>query len=350
MKALTFSGIGTIHYEEIPDPAILDDSDVIVQTQHCAVCGSDLHVFHGREAGIDPHTAMGHEFTGEVVETGKKVSRFRPGDKVVSPFTTACGSCFYCLQGLSARCIHNQIYGWVQNGAGLQGAQAEYVRVPLADSTLINYEEYDLSSELALLAGDVFSTGYFGASLAEVKKGGSVVVIGCGPVGLMAVFSALLMGASKVLAVDTIDRRLRLAGKMGAIALEAGNSLREAVHDYTVGRGADAVIEAVGSASAQSLAFELVRPGGIIATIGVHTVDHFTFTPADVYNKNITYKSGRCPARSLMPATLPLIEANGPILSEIITHRMSLKDGVSAYEIFDQKRDGCIKVILHTEG
>lgn len=349
MKALTFNGIGSIRYEDISDPVLFDDGDVIVQMEHCAICGSDLHVLHGRELGIDPHTAMGHEFTGEVVETGKKVSRFRPGDKVVSPFTTACGTCYYCLHGLSARCIHNQIYGWVQDGAGLQGCQAEYVRVPLADSTLINYEEYDLSGELALLAGDVFSTGYFGAGLAEVKNGGSVVVIGCGPVGLMAVYSALLMEAGRVLAVDTIDQRLQFANKMGALTLDASQPVREAVFQYTGGRGADAVIEAVGSAPAQRLAFELVRPGGIIATIGVHTTDHFVFKPADVYNKNITYKSGRCPARSLMETTLPLLAANAPSLSNIITHRMKLKDGVSAYEIFDQKMDGCIKVILSSD-
>lgn len=349
MKALTFNGIGSIRYEEIPDPVLINDGDVIVHTEHCAICGSDLHVLHGREQGIDLHTAMGHEFTGEVVEVGKKVGRFRPGDKVVSPFTTACGKCYYCLHGLSARCIHNQIYGWVQNGTGLQGGQAEYVRVPLADSTLINYEEYDLSGELALLAGDVFSTGYFGASMAEVKKGGSVVVIGCGPVGLMAVYSALLMDAGKILAVDTIDRRLQFANKMGAIALDASQPVREAVFQYTEGRGADAVIEAVGSAPAQRLAFELVRPGGIIATIGVHTTDHFVFKPADVYNKNITYKSGRCPARSLMETTLPLLAANVQTLSNIITHRMNLKEGVNAYEIFDQKKDGCIKLILSTD-
>lgn len=349
MKALTFNGIGSIRYEDIPDPVLLDEGDVIVHMEHCAICGSDLHVLHGREQGIDLHTAMGHEFTGEVVETGKKVRRFRAGDKVVSPFTTACGTCYYCLHGLSARCIQNQIYGWVQGGAGLQGSQAEYVRVPLADSTLINYEEYDLSGDLALLAGDVFSTGYFGAVLAEVKKGGSVVVIGCGPVGLMAVYSALLMEAGRILAVDTIDPRLQLANKMGAIALDASQPVREAVFQHTGGRGADAVIEAVGSAPAQKLAFELVRPGGIIATIGVHTTDHFVFKPADVYNKNITYKSGRCPARSLMETTLPLLAANAETLSHIITHRMELKDGVSAYEIFDKKKDGCIKVILNTD-
>lgn len=345
MKALTFTGIQSVAYESIPDPVITQDTDVIVRMDCCAICGSDLHVYHGKESGIDLHTAMGHEFAGEIIELGKSVRHLKIGDKVVSPFTTACGTCFYCLKGLSARCIHNQIYGWVENGIGLQGAQAEYIRVPIADSTLINYKEYNLKPEEALLAGDIFSTGYFGALLCDIKPGDSVAVIGCGPVGLMATFSAQLM-QSTVYSIDHVDERLMLAQSFGGKPLKNQAALIHEIKELTEGRGVDAVIEAVGNESAQRLAYDLVRPGGVISTIGVHTTDSFVFKPSDVYNKNLTYKSGRCPARSLMMTTLPLIVEHRTILNQIFTHKMPLKEGPEAYQIFDKKLNGCLKVIL----
>jgi threonine dehydrogenase-like Zn-dependent dehydrogenase len=289
---------------------------------------------------------MGHEFTGEVVERGKNVKSFSIGDKVVSPFTTACGSCFYCKLGLSARCDQNQIYGWKEKGKGLEGAQAEFIRVPLADTTLIDYRAFDLKSEEAIIAGDIMSTGYFGAKLCMIKSKDIVTVVGCGPVGLLAAFSALQIGAAKVYCIDTVDYRLNAAAHFGAVPIKLNSFTIQHIRDATQGRGADAVIEAVGNESAQQLAFDLVRPGGIISTIGVHTTNHFTFKPADVYNKNITYSSGRCPARSLMPEILPMIAQHKKILPFIFTHKMKLSDGVKAYNIFDKREDNCIKIIL----
>lgn len=346
MKALTYTGLKSISYESIADPRLMEPTDVIVKTNSCALCGSDLHVFHGRETGIDLHTVMGHEFTGEIIETGSQVKAFTRGDLVVSPFTTACGECFYCKSGLSARCIKNQIYGWVEQGVGLQGAQAEYVRVPMADSTLIGYEQYGLTGDLALLAGDIFSTGYYGALLAEIKTDSVIAVVGCGPVGLMAILAAQLLGARTVIALDNIEPRLDLAKSLGAETFHPSGPWETRIHDFTEGRGVDAVIEAVGNESAQSLAFRLVRPGGIIATIGVHTTGSFVFKPADVYNKNLNYKSGRCPARSLMEHTLPLIKKNEALISPLITHRMSLAAGPLAYELFDQKKENCVKIVF----
>ena len=346
MKALTFTGIRSITYESIPDPKLISSTDVIIKTDCCAICGSDLHVYHGREQGIDMHTAMGHEFAGEIIELGKDVKSFKLGDKVVSSFTTACGDCFYCLKGLSARCIHNQIYGWIENGHGLHGAQAEFVRVPLADSTLINYETHELLPEEALLAGDIFSTGYFGALMCDIHPGDHIAVIGCGPVGLMATFSAHLLNADAVYAIDQVEERLAFANLFGGIPMKNDIDLIKQIKDLTQGRGVDAVIEAVGNESAQQLAFDLVRPGGTISTIGVHTTDPFVFKPADVYNKNITYKSGRCPARSLMNTTLPLISTHKSVLNKLFTHRFALRDGVQGYNIFDRKLDGCLKVLL----
>ncbi len=348
MKALTFTGLQSITYETIPDPILEFATDVIVKVDHCAICGSDLHIYHGRETGLDMHTCMGHEFTGEIVEMGRAVTAFNFGDKVVSPFTTACGECFYCKRGLSARCIHNQIYGWRENGKGLQGGQAEYVRVPMAETTLMDYTPFDLKSEEAILAGDILSTGYFGARLCKIIEGDIVVVVGCGPVGLLACFSAVSMGAN-VIAIDSIDYRLHAATAFGAVAIKLKDDVKNLILDKTDGRGADAVIEAVGNESAQALAYELVRPGGIISTIGVHTSDDFVFKPADVYNKNITYSSGRCPARSLMPEILPFISKSKTKLASIFTHRMHLKDGVRAYDIFDKRMDDCIKVLMDTQ-
>src|SRR3954470_12158436 len=189
MKALTFRGKETIDYESIADPAILFPTDVIVKVKVCAICGSDLHVYHEHEKGIDHGTAMGHEFAGEIVEVGKESRAFKKGDFVMSPFTTSCGKCFYCQIGLTCRCIHNQLYGWVEKGKGLHGGQAEYVRVPLADSTLMTVPE-GVTIEEGLLLGDILSTGYFCAQQAEVKPNGTYAVIGCGPVGLMTILGA----------------------------------------------------------------------------------------------------------------------------------------------------------------
>ena len=164
MKALTFRGTGRIEYETVPDPRLLAPGDVIVKTRLCAICGSDMHVYHGRERGLDPGTVMGHEFIGEIVETGREVQRFRVGDAVFSPFFSACGGCFYCEQDLSCRCQRGQLFGWVERGVGLQGVQAEFVRVPLADTTLYAIPEA-VEDEAALLLCDILPTGWFCADM-----------------------------------------------------------------------------------------------------------------------------------------------------------------------------------------
>ncbi|MBL7852295.1 MAG: alcohol dehydrogenase catalytic domain-containing protein [Cyclobacteriaceae bacterium] len=346
MKALTFRGKENIQLEEIRDPAIIHPSDAIVKVKACAICGSDLHVYHERERGIDPGTAMGHEFTGEVVEVGKEVRQIRVGQKVMSPFTTSCGQCFYCRQGLTCRCIHSQLFGWVERGQGLHGGQSEYVRVPLADSTLVEIPE-GISTEEALLLGDVLSTGYFCALQAEVKPSGVYAVVGCGPVGLMAVVAARYLGASKVYAIDTVAERLAKAKEFGAIPADAtvGNPMEE-ILEATEGRGADGTLEAVGSGSAVKLAFDLVRPGGIVSSVGVCNDPHVAFSPVEAYNKNLTYRIGRCPARFLMDKLIPLVKGRQYDLASIFTHRMKLSEGRAGYEIFAGKKDHCLKVLL----
>ncbi len=346
MKALTFQGIQKIHYQEVPDPVILQPTDAIVKINYSAVCGSDLHVYHGRETGVDPGTVMGHEFVGEIHETGKDVKNFIRSDRVISPFTTNCGKCFFCRNGLTARCIHGQLFGWVENGNGLQGVQAEYVRVPLADSTLVKYPK-QIPPEKAMLAGDILATGYFCADMAEVNGKGSYAVLGCGPVGLLAIMSAIELGAKKIWAIDSIPYRLEAAGSLGAEPINLKNeSPLEKILDITRDVGADAVLEAVGSHEATKLAIELVRPGGIISTVGVHTDHQFAFSPVQAYDKNITFKIGRCPARFYMEKLLKKIEEGKFNLDRILTHRYPLAAGEQAYNVFDRKEDGCIKIIL----
>ena len=346
MHALTFRGKQAIHYESVPDPIIQQPTDVIVKVHLCGICGSDLHPYHEREHGLDHGTAMGHEFIGEVVEVGRDIHMLKKGNRVFSPFTTNCGRCFYCNKGLTCRCAAGQLFGWVANGVGLPGGQAEFVRVPLADSTLLSIPDGMLPEE-ALLLGDVCSTGFFCADQAEVEPDGVYAVIGCGPVGLMAILGARERGAEKIYAIDAVPERLQLAQKFDAISIDyRKDDALQVLLSATAGRGADAVMEVVGSPPAAKLAVQLVRPGGIVATVGVHTEQEMAFSPVEAYDKNLTYKIGRCPARAYMGRLLPLVQQSKYSLTDIITHRLPLHRGVEGYQIFDQKKDGCIKVVL----
>ncbi len=346
MKAVTFQGNTRVEISTVPDPALLAPGDVIVRNRVSAICGSDLHVYLGRETGIEPGTVMGHEFLGEVVEVGKAVKRFRAGDLAVAPFTTNCAECFYCQRNLTCRCTRGQLFGWVVNGRGLEGAQAEYVRVPLADSTLMKLPP-DVEVETALFLGDILATGFFCADLAEVGPEGAYAVLGCGPVGLFAILGARERGGERVFAVDLLPERLALAERFGAVSIDAREQdPREAVREATEGRGADAVLEVVGSPEATRLAFDLVRPGGIVSAVGVHTEAEFAFSPAEAYDKNLTYRAGRCPARHYMDRLLPLVREKKYDFASIVSHRLPLVDAVRGYHLFERKLEGCTKVLL----
>ena len=345
MKALIFERVGRISHASVADPEIREPGDVIVRLEAAAICGSDLHVYRGLETGLDAGTVMGHEFAGEVVEVGPGVERLRPGDRVVSPFTTSCGDCFYCRAGLTARCVRGQLFGWVEKGRGLHGVQAELVRVPLADSTLVEAPA-DVPAETALFAGDVLATGWFGAETAHAGPGKMVAVVGCGPVGLMAVIAARELGADRVFALDGLHERLALAAHWGAEPVDVADEPAARIREATEGRGADAVIEAVGSPQATRLAFNLIRPGGTIAAVGVHTETHLAIAPGEVYDKNLTYCAGRTPARSYMDRLLPLIRSGRYDLGTLISHRLPLSEGARGYELFDRKLEGCTKVVL----
>ncbi|MFQ5671286.1 MAG: alcohol dehydrogenase catalytic domain-containing protein [Acidobacteriota bacterium] len=346
MRALTYQGKERVRHASVPDARIEAPTDALVQVELAGICGSDLHVYHHRERGLDRGTVMGHEFAGRVIAVGGEVSGIRTGDRVACPFTTNCGRCFYCRNGLTCRCVEGELFGWYENGRGLQGAQAELVRVPLASSRLVPVPD-DLDAEIALLLGDVLPTGFFCADLAKAGPRGVWVVLGCGPVGLMAIVGARERGAREIVAVDSIRERLALAARFGAEVVRLDREEPGArVRELSGGRGADGVLEAVGSARAGRLALALVRPGGVIAAAGVHHESAFAFAPMEIYDKNLTYRSGRCPARHYMERLLDVVRAGRYDLASVISHRLALSQGEAGYRLFAGRRDGCTKVVL----
>jgi threonine dehydrogenase-like Zn-dependent dehydrogenase len=349
MQAITFVEVEVLEYGAVADPVIVDDSDVIVEVDTAGICGSDLHPYLGRERGIDRGTIMGHEFVGRVVEVGRGVRAFRRGDRVVAPFTTSCGACASCDIGLTSRCVRGQLFGWVENGRGLHGAQAELVRVPLVDTTLVAVPDALGDDALALLAGDVLSTAMFAAELADVRAGDVVAVVGCGPVGLLAVRAALAREAREVFALDTVASRLALAERFGATPVQIGAADGiTSVRERTGGRGVDRVIEAVGSPDATRSAADLLRPGGVLAAVGVHTEPHLALSPGEMYDRNLTYAAGRCPARRMLPAALDMAQRDASLLVALISHRLPLSEGVDAYRRVATREEGWAKVVLVT--
>lgn len=341
-----FVGIERVAVADVPEPTLLDPGDALVRVSAAGLCGSDLHPYFGREVGIDIGTVMGHEVVGVVTDVGSEVRDVRPGDRVVTPFTTSCGRCVLCRDGLTARCERGQLFGWVEAGVGLQGGQAEYVRVPLADGTLVPVPE-GLDDGLALLAGDILSTALFGADIGRVRTRHTVAVVGCGPVGLLAIRAALHRGATTVFAIDRVESRLALAEHFGATPLHLERSApADAVVDPTDGLGAHTVIEAVGNASATRCAADVVRPGGTIAAVGVHTEPHLALSPGELYDRNLTYAAGRCSARHYMPEALEIAKADAGLLAPLITHRLPLEDGPTAYREFGARREGWGKVVF----
>ena len=345
MKGVCFDEVGRVSWRELDDPIVESPQDAIVQIELAGLCGSDLHPFFGREKGLDPGTVMGHEFVGTIVEVGKQVSKHRVGDRVYAPFSTNCGECFYCVRGLTSRCPLGQLFGWRSQGNGLHGGQAEFVRVPLADGTLLKVPG-SVSAESALLLGDNFSTGYFCAEMAQVTSDSFVVVVGCGTVGLLATRIAIAMGAKQVIALDRVDQRRKVAETLGAKAIAPGEEALDYVMQQTEGRGADCVLELVGLLDAQEMAFRLLRPGGVLSVIGCHTAEHFAFSPSHAYDKNLTYRTGRCPARHYMDRLTDEIASGKWSIDSMITHRFRPEECVRAYDVFAHQRDGCLKAVL----
>jgi len=338
MKAVVFHGKLDVRYEDRPIPKIVDQTDIIIKVRYSALCGSELHVFRGHQASATGFI-MGHETTGTVVETGSAVKSHKKGDQVVMPFTASCGECFYCIRGYSSRCSKCLLFG----SPLLDGGQAEYMRVPLADATAVKAPEGIDEKKLVLMA-DIFPTGYFAAKNAfvgmdkEEIEQSVVVLIGCGPVGLCALINALEYKPKKVIAVDRVESRLELAKGLGA---EPWNDqkdkegLTKRVKELTDGRGADAVIEGVGHADALRTGFDLLRPWGNMSSFGVQQ-DEIPWSGMEAYGKNLKIQMGRCPVRSVFEAALKVLEKNQDKLDFMTDKIMPMSQAVEGYDIFNK--------------
>ncbi len=345
MKALVLQGERDIRVESVADPTPPDVNGAVVKITRTAICGSDLHLYHAElaPAGL----RLGHEFIGEVVEVGRGVTRFRPGDRVLTSGVIGCGRCRSCLAGDVVSCTAGglQVFGI---GFDLPGGQAEAAAVPNADFSLLAIPE-SMTDEQAVLLTDILPTGWYGAQQADISPGDTVAVVGLGPVGIEALLSAQLMGAARVLAVDSVPDRLQRAASLGAIPVDATDGAGVAgILEATGGRGADSVIEAVGTRQAILDAIGATRPGGTISVVGANMEGDFPFPMGLAFFRDLTFRIGLCPVPKTWPQLIPLI-ANGRLHPEIVvTHRMSLSEGPEAYRMFNAREPGVLKVVLDT--
>lgn len=348
MRGLVLADVGRIElHSDLPEPRIDVDTDAIVAVHLAGLCGSDLHPYEGREPARRG-VVQGHELVGEVVEVGRAVRRHRPGDRVLAAFSTSCGVCPVCRSGLTARCPAGQLLGWgppdAAAGPALHGGQAERVRVPLADGTLVAVPE-ELSDADAVLCTDNLPTAVEAVRRARPAPGGRVVVVGLGSVGLCAVVAARAAGAAQVLAVDPVaDRRAR-ARTLGAATALSPEDAAASADELAAG----AVIEAAGTAAAQRLAVRLTAPGGICSVIAVQTTSELAFSPVDAYDRNLTVSFGRASVRATLDELLPEI-ADGRLTvpsTTCLTHPdVPLEHGPALYRRFAAREPGLLKAAL----
>jgi threonine dehydrogenase-like Zn-dependent dehydrogenase len=389
MKANVWSGKSHVEVEEVPDPKILNSRDAIVRITSAAICGSDLHLYDGFIPTMKKGDVLGHEFMGEVVETGPAVNNLNVGDRVVVPFPISCGTCAACRTGLFSVCENSNpnaamaekvwghsiagIYGYSHMLGGYAGGQAEYVRVPFADVGPIKIDG-DLPDERVLFLSDVFPTGFMGAEMCDIKPGDIIAVWGCGPVGQFAIASAYMLGAERVIAIDRFPYRLRMAAeKAGAetINYEEVEDVVDELNEMTGGRGPDACIDAVGLEAhhptrpihaydrvKQATRLETERPhavrqailscrnGGIVSIIGAYGGFMDKFPIGAVMNRALTIKSAQCHVHRYLRPLLERIQTGQIDPSFIITHEMPLAEAPEGYRKFRDKQDDCVKVVL----
>lgn len=381
MKAVSYRGPGDLRVVEKPDPRIEHPNDVILRVTAAAVCGSDLHLYRGLIPDTRVGHTFGHEFTGIVEEVGPSVRNLRKGDRVVVPFPISCGSCFYCQRDLFAQCENTNpnseltcgVFGYSHTTGGYDGGQAEYVRVPFADVGPMKIPD-DVTDEQAVFLADVFPTGYQAAEMGEIKPGETVVVFGCGPVGLFAQKSAWLMGAGRVIAVDHVDYRLAFARQYNNVETVNWREVDDIVaylKEITGGMGPDICIDAVGleadgsalhtflgralmmqagAATVLGWAIDAVRKGGNVSVVGVYGPPWNLVPIGTAMNKNLTLRMGQCNVKRYMPHLLEHIREGRVDPSRVISHRMPLDQAPLAYEMFAEKRDECRKVVLYPDG
>lgn len=384
MKALVFHGPKDVRVDNVPDPVIKNTGDVILRVTSTAICGSDLHIYNGMFPQ-PRNMVLGHEFMGIVEDVGREVTRLRKGDRVVVPFGISCGACWFCLHREPTQCQHSNpefygpegglldqkgggLFGYTDMYGGYDGGQAEYVRVPYADVGPRHVPEI-FTDEQVLFLSDIFPTGYAAVGWAQMKGGETVAVFGCGPVGLMAQKVAWLKGAARVIALDVEEYRLeksRTVCQTETVNAKDPDAIQR-IREMTGGRGADVCIDAVGmepdrnfwdrvksvirlekgSINALRMAFDAVRRGGTVTVVGVYGYPYDNFPLHQIFDKGIRLRAGQVPVTNHIDYLMQLVAAGKIKLDDIITHRTPLAEAAEAYRIFNDKEDGCVKVVLH---
>ncbi|RDU35816.1 glutathione-dependent formaldehyde dehydrogenase [Neobacillus piezotolerans] len=376
MKAVTYQGIKNVEVREVKDPTIKNSDDIIVKITSSAICGSDLHLIHGMIPSMPTDFVIGHEPMGIVEEVGPDVRNLKKGDRVIIPFNVSCGTCWYCQHDLTSQCDNSNphgdmggFFGYSELTGGYAGGQAEYMRVPYGNFTPFKIPEAcEIEDEKLCLLADAASTAYWSVDHAGVKEGDTVIVLGCGPVGLLAQKFAWYKGAKRVIAVDYINYRLQHAKKHNKVEIvnfEQHENTGQYLKEITKG-GADIVIDAVGmdgkwtemeflasglklqggAMGAIVIASQAVRKGGTIQITGVYGGRYNAFPLGDLFQRNIDLKMGQAPVIPYMPFLYDLFNSGKVDPSDVITHVLPLDQAKHGYEVFDTKTEDCIKVIL----
>lgn len=400
MKAVVFHGIGDIRLDDVPEPKIQDSTDAIVRLTSSAICGTDLHMIRGTFTGMKPGTILGHEGIGIIEEIGSNVRNFKVGDRVVIPSTIACGYCSYCRSGYHSQCDNSNpngssagtaFFGGPQETGPFNGLQAEYARIPFANAGLVKLPN-EVTDDQAILLSDIFPTGYFGAEIAEIEPGDTVAVFGCGPVGMFAIASAQLLGAGRIIAVDTIGSRLEMAREIGAEVIDFNaEDPVEIIQQLTGGIGVDRAIDAVGvdanapdsgpaaekakqqaqqfqqelqqiapqtnpqdgnwhpgNAPSQALEWcvQALAKAGTLSIIGVYPPTHKFFPIGMAMNKNLTMNMGNCNHRKYIPILVDLVRNGTVDPTKVLTQVGPLVSVIDAYKAFDRRQPGWVKVEL----
>jgi len=342
MRAVTFQSPGEVRVEDRPEPELQARDDAIVQIEASGICGSDLHIYHGR-VRVEPGFTIGHEFVGTVLAAGEDVTRVGVGDRVLGCFHTACGTCFFCLRGAYHKCDHARTFGHGAGLGSLPGTQAEQALVPNANMTL-RCVPAGMPSETALFAGDVMGTGYHAVQASGVRPGDSVAVLGLGPVGLCAVQVAIAAGAAPVIAVDSVPARLGVAHSFGAIPVHlTEQGPRDVVKQETEGRGVDVAIDAVGHPDALDLAIRVTRKAGTVNAVGVYA-ERCEVHMGLVWIKAITLKAGPANVIGHVDRVLGMLAGGVLDPGPLVTHRLPLDDAPEAYAIYDRRE--ALKIVL----
>jgi alcohol dehydrogenase len=383
MKAAVFHKIGDIRVDNVDDPKIEEPDDIILKVTTTAICGSDLHIYDGFVPQLRD-MVLGHEFMGIVEEVGPEVTRIKKGDRVVVPFTIACGQCFFCQQGFHANCEHSNpehygpegdmlkgkggaLFGYTDLYGGYNGGQAEYVRVPYANVGPRIIPD-GLEDDQVVFLTDIFPTGWSAVKWGKVKPGDTVIIFGSGPVGLMAQKAAWLNGAERVIAVDPLEYRLEKARTVNKVETLNANDddLREKVYAMTKGRGADVAIDAVGMEANRSffekasavfhaqkgtakvieMCTEVVRRNGTIAVVGVYASPFDNFPVHRIFDKGLIMQFGQAQETLYIDQCFEMVRDGKVVLDDIITHRLPLSKASEAYDMFKHKKDDCVKVVL----